>query len=77
MRNEKERTNWLKSIDADYPSYFNFDGDINEDSLKAKIQRYKINFEKEKNKDNFNQLYEVIIRYNEEETLGNEAIKKR
>ena len=76
LRNEKERTNWLKSIDADYPSYFNFDGDINEDSLKAKIQRYKINFEKEKNKDNFNQLYEVIIRYNEEETLGNEAIKK-
>ena len=76
LRNEKEWTNWLKSIDADYPSYFNFDGDINEDSLKAKIQRYKINFEKEKNKNNFNQLYEVIIRYNEEETLGNEAIKK-
>lgn len=76
LRNENEWTRWLQSIKADYPSYFNYDGDINEDSLKAKIQRYKINFEKEKNKNNFNQLYGVIIRYNEEETLGNEAIKK-
>ncbi|WP_315350780.1 DUF262 domain-containing protein [Hoylesella saccharolytica] len=76
LRKEKEWTSWLQSVEADYPSYFNYDGDINEDSLKAKIQRYKINFEKEKNKNNFNQLYEVIIRYNEEETLGNEAIKE-
>lgn len=76
LRNEKEWTNWLKSIEADYPSYFKYDGDINEDSLKAKIQRYKIAFEKEKSKNNFNQLYAVIIRYNEEETLGNEAIKE-
>lgn len=76
LRNENEWTRWLQSIETDYPSYFDYDGDINEDCLNAKIQRYKMAFEKEKNKNNFNQLYKTIIRYNEEETLGNEAIKE-
>lgn len=48
LKNEKDREDWLKSVEADYPSYFNDN---------------KNTFEKTKNKEDFDKLYEEIINY--------------
>ena len=48
LKNEKDREDWLKSVKADYRSYFN-------DNNNA--------FEKTKNKEDFDNLYKEIINY--------------
>ena len=48
LKNEKDREDWLKSVEADYPSYFN----DNENTS-----------EKTKDKKDFDKLYEEIINY--------------
>ena len=48
LKNEKDREDWLKSVEADYPSYFNDN---------------KNTSEKTKNKEDFDKLYEEIINY--------------
>lgn len=48
LKNEKDREDWLKSVEADYPSYFNDN---------------KNTSEKTKNKEDFDYLYKEIIDY--------------
>ena len=75
LRSKQDMEDWFKSIKNDYQSYFDYDGDLNSDCLKAKIKKYNDAFEKTKKKEDFDKLYKAIIRYNEEETLGNETIE--
>lgn len=55
LKNEKDREDWLKSVKADYPSYFNDN---------------KNTSEKTKNKEDFDKLYEEIINYIKKENQG-------
>lgn len=54
LKNEKDREDWLKSVEADY-SYF---------------KDNKNTFEKTKNKEDFDKLYEEIINYIKKENQG-------
>jgi hypothetical protein len=69
--NEQDRNDWLRSVRADYPHYFDYeDGKAEanrETDRKAQIKYYLKLYERNKTKSNFDNLYKTVISYNDEQ----------
>lgn len=74
FQNEKDRTDWLKSVETDYPSFFDYDGSPDDDNPKARILRHSSMYNNNRNEKTFRELYKAIVLYND--SLEHDSIKE-
>ena len=74
FQNEQDRTDWLKSVMTDYPSFFDYDGSPDDDNPKARILRHSSMYNNNRNEKTFRELYKAIVLYND--SLEHDSIKE-
>lgn len=77
FQNEQDRTDWLKSIMTDYPSFFNYDGNLDDDNQKARILRHLTTYNNNHNEKVFRELYKAIVLYNDSQEKGSIKEEKK
>lgn len=71
FKNEQDRKDWLNSVKADYPAYFDYKGEISEEACKgnpkARIKKCYDVYSQQSSEKNFKTLYSEIIKFHDQQ----------